>query len=365
MSKHKLANIQPKRILVITMRYLGDALLVTPLISSLRQAYPSAQIHVVLPKANEGMFEGNLAIDKIIPLSNKSNLFKFGLFLMRIFKYYDLAISTQAGDRPILTAIVAGKKNMGFVADKKVKNRWKWWFLSCPLPLNNKQIHAVLENLRFCNELNIKPSHALTPPNTTEYNISLRQKFVVLHIMPQWHYKQWQAEKWVKLGYYLQQKGFLLVLTGSSQFTEITAVKNIVRKLPPSTKNMAGQLSLAQLSCLLAKASLFIGPDTGITHLAAATGVKTVALFGPTDPLKWGPWPIAYAGNQSPFASQGIQQVANICLIQGQSEKNCVPCQQEGCNKNRNSQSDCLDILTVETVIMQIEHIVLQSLENK
>ena len=55
MSGYQPINIQPKRILVITLRYLGDTLLLTPLLASLKQAYPQAEIDVLLPQANLGV----------------------------------------------------------------------------------------------------------------------------------------------------------------------------------------------------------------------------------------------------------------------------------------------------------------------
>ena len=347
-------NIQPKSILVITLRYLGDTLLVTPLINSLKKAYPDAEIDVLLPASNLGMFEGNHDVSKLILMSDKKEKFGFGKLLFSLFRRYDLAISTQGGDRPVLCAIMAGKLSMSFIADTTSKYSWKRHLPDWLLEVKEQHLHPVLENLRFCQLLNIEPSYILSLPresgNSTPYIPS--EKFAVLHMMPQWTYKQWHEEGWIKVGQYLDRMGLVLVLTGSSQASEMEMVKALQGKLPPSTRNLAGQLSLAQLTMLIEKAALFLGPDTGITHLAAATGVRTVALYGPTDPEKWAPWPSGYMENVSPFASKGrVQQNNNVCVVQGVSEKACVPCQLEGCNRNRQSNSECLDNLTGEAVI--------------
>ena len=195
---------------MITLRYLGDALLVTPLIASLKQAYPDAEIDVLLHAANAGMLEGNRNINKLILMLAKKSFLSFGRMLCGIFRHYDLAISTQAGDRPILCAILAGKISMGFVNGTSAKQSWKRFMLDRYLEFSDDHSHAVLENLRFCGLLNINPCYVLTPP-LTHSNLIVRfpeGKYAVLHIMPQWRYKQWHVEGWLKTANFLSKKGY-------------------------------------------------------------------------------------------------------------------------------------------------------------
>ena len=359
MPAYKPVNIQPKRILVITLRYLGDTLLITPLLSSLKQAYPDAEIDVLLPASNVGMLEGNPDVAKLIPLVGKPGLSSFVRLLLSVFKRYDVAISTQAGDRPILCAILAGKFSMGFVSGNGAKNLWKHMLLDRSLVSVVRNSHSVLENQRFCELLNISPCYRLSPPRPLQANQILMpdRKYAVLHVMPQWRYKQWYEQGWKELGYYLHQKGYQLILTGSGGEIEQEVLRRLETMLPSSTLNMAGQLSLAELTLLIEKAKIFIGPDTGTTHLAAATGVLTIALFGPTDPRSWGPWPLGYSENRPPFVSVGTQSVNNVCVIQGQVGQTCVPCQLEGCERHRESRSACLDGLSSNTVIKVLENL--------
>jgi heptosyltransferase-3 len=364
MPVHQPLNIQPKRILVITLRYLGDTLLVTPLISSLKSAYPSAEIDVLLPKANLGMLTGNPDIGTLIPMTAKGDILSFVKLLCSLFRRYDLAISTQAGDRPVLCAVLAGRKSLGFVDEKASKYSWKRRFLDRALPFTAQHDHAVLENLRFCQLLNIAPKYTLTPPAASLVGVAaliLAEKYVVLHIMPQWRFKQWHESGWVALTMYLRQKGYAIVLTGSGQSEELATLQAICRKMPPSTRNLAGRLTLSQLTALIAGAEFFIGPDTGITHLAAATGAATLAIFGPTDPQKWAPWPQGYAENHTPFQAGVSKKLGNVYLLQAQIEKNCVPCQLEGCDRHRQSHSVCLEQISVTAVIAGVEELVEKS----
>lgn len=176
--------------------------------------------------------------------------------------------------------------------------------------------------------------------------------------MPQWRFKQWHKEGWIKVADFLNQKGFSIVLTGGTQAEERMAIKEIRQSLPASTTDCSGKLSLAELTALIGGAALFIGPDTGTTHLAAATGIPTIAIFGPTDPRKWAPWPAGYAKKSSPFASIGMRRVNNVSLVQGSMPQGCVPCQLEGCDRHRQSFSACLDGISAETVIACIQQII-------
>ncbi|MGR8929487.1 MAG: glycosyltransferase family 9 protein [Gammaproteobacteria bacterium] len=345
-------SIQPKHILVITLRFLGDTLLTTPLISSLKRAYPTAKIDVLTFKSNAAMLEGNPDISSLLILNGKPSALAFANLLFSLFRRYDIAVSTQAGDRPVLCAILAGKLSLGFVDDEVGKAWWKKCLLNRWLLFSRDYDHAVLENLRFCDLLGIERHYALTPPKSnTPLDKYPDKPYAVLHIMPQWRYKAWHNEGWQKLIKHLNQQGFSIALTGSNQANELEAIDDLQQALPFQVVNLAGQLSLAQLTDLISHAALFIGPDTGITHLAAATGIPTFALYGPTDPKKWAPWPFEYTSDISPFSSVGTQKVGNVFLVQGHSEKGCVPCQLEGCDRHRNSYSACLDNLQTQQVL--------------
>jgi heptosyltransferase-3 len=93
-----------------------------------------------------------------------------------------------------------------------------------------------------------------------------------------------------------------------------------------------------------------------LTHVAAALGVPTVAFYGPTDPLKWGPWPKDHAIAANPWRRLGNQSVGKVRLIQGCAP--CAPCHKEGCERNVDSFSDCLQQLSATTVIASLESVV-------
>jgi heptosyltransferase-3 len=167
--------------------------------------------------------------------------------------------------------------------------------------------------------------------------------FAVLHMSPKFSYKMWHRDGWIELAQWLEKRGIRCVLTGSGAPDEMTYVGQIFRSMPAATVNMAGKLSLAESAYLISRGKCYVGPDTALTHVAAALGTPTVALFGPSNPVKWGPWPKGYAEDRNPWGMTGTQRVNNVVLLQGAGD--CVPCMKEGCDCHNDSLSDCLQKL--------------------
>ena len=345
----------PRRILVIAMRYLGDVLLITPLLHSLRQAYPDARIDVLVFRNTAVMLEGNPDINHIITTPNRPRLVDYRHLLCQLFRRYDLAVATQAGDRSFLCLLFAAPLRISVVSQKNTTGWWKRFFVKYWTEFDDNT-HTVLQHLKLLDALNTEKHFALIPPQYSDIQQLVKQypfiasnnDYVVLHPYPQWTYKQWTVDAWIEIGHYLHKLGLTLVLSCGPAQQELDYVATIQRQLPDGTINLAGQVTLAQLATIIAKAKLYIGPDTGITHLAAATGVPVIALYGPTNPVRWAPFPYGYQSNTNPFNKKGDQQVNNVYLLQGQGD--CVPCGLEGCDRHQQSRSECLDKLSPSSV---------------
>jgi heptosyltransferase-3 len=349
----------PARILVVTLRYLGDTLLVTPLLNSLKNAYPQAQIDVLLYENTAAMLAGNPAVSHLITTVAKPHWQEHLKIYQQIFRRYDLAVCTQTGDKPTLYSFLAAPIRIGLVPQRPQTGWFKRYLYQRWLEFDTQKTHTVLELLKLCSLLDIAPIYQLTPPQPDFsslqklQSLNLPDNYVVLHPMPQWRYKQWTVAGWEAIAEYCHQQGLKVLISGSSLAAELAYLAKL--QLPDDTLNLAGKLSLAELAQIISGAKLFVGCDTGITHLAAATGVATIALFGPSDPVKWTPWPVDYHSDKPPFVTHGNQQVNNVYLIQGQ--KDCVPCYLEGCERHQQSYSACLDAITpaqVQAVIATI-----------
>jgi heptosyltransferase-3 len=140
-----------------------------------------------------------------------------------------------------------------------------------------------------------------------------------------------------------------VVATGSNDPRERAYLDAVWDGADTPVARLDGQLDWCALATLLKGAALYVGTDTAVTHLAAATGCPAVALFGPTDPRLWGPWPAG--GLDEPWNAVGsIQRRGNVWLVQHALP--CVPCQKEGCERHLDSHAACLDRLSVAEVLL-------------
>jgi heptosyltransferase III len=178
--------------------------------------------------------------------------------------------------------------------------------------------------------------------------------YAVLHLSPKFAYKMWHRDGWIELAAWLKKHNIRSVLTGSSAPDELEYIEKIFRSMSSSTLNLAGKFSLAESAFLISRAKCYVGPDTALTHMAAALGTPTVALFGPSNPVKWGPWPKGYDKESNPYKMHGTQHVNNVVLLQGEGD--CVPCMEEGCERHNNSLSECLQNLPTAKVINALQN---------
>jgi heptosyltransferase-3 len=171
-------------------------------------------------------------------------------------------------------------------------------------------------------------------------------------------YKAWTVAGWCSLIAALQARGLRVVLSGGPAATERALADEVLAGLPAGSQpvlDAVGRLRLAELSGLIGEARVFIGPDTSVTHLAAACGTPVVTLFGPSNPCVWGPWPQGYARpDESPWQFVApLQRSGNVSIVQG--VKPCVPCLLEGCDRHLASRSACLDELPAQRVIAAVD----------
>jgi len=350
----------PRRILVVVTLRIGDVLLSTPVIRSLRLAWPQAQIDVLVFEHTEGVLLRNPDIHRVITVPARPGFWQHLRLILSLFRRYDLALTTLLGDRPTLYTWIAGKTRLG-MQDGSRKEHWKQSLLTHWAKFEHVDSHTVLTNLGLVDLLGIKRNHEVVVAWNPSDEISVAkalpfdigaETFAVLHMSPKFTYKMWKRDGWVELARWLAENGIRSVLTGSSDPAELAYVEQIYRSMPAGTVSIIGKLSLAENAFLISRAKYYVGPDTALTHMAAALGTPTVALFGPSNPVKWGPWPKGYEEDRNPYKMKGSQRVNNVVVVQGEGD--CVPCMEEGCERHNASLSDCLQNLPAARVIAAI-----------
>jgi heptosyltransferase-3 len=336
------------RVLVVALRRLGDVLLTTPLIRSVKRAFPHASIDALVFAGTEGILTGNPDLAQIVTLPQHPRFGETLALMLRLCKRYDLALSTQTGDRPTFLAVIAGRQSAGPVEAGGLAAAIKRFALS-RCYVSDRGQHRVRDVLQLAKLIGIPvQAEIVCPAGGSRPALAPAQPYAVIHAAPMFTYKRWTVDGWKKLAAALHERGLGTVVTGAATdrvyLDEVWHDSNVVR--------LDGKLGWPELSALIAAARVYIGPDTAITHLAAASGTPTVALYGPTDPRLWGPWPPG--GLDRPWAAAGtIQRRGNVWLVQNPLP--CLPCQLEGCERRLDSYSQCLDELSAGQVVSAVD----------
>jgi len=380
----QFSSLKPKKVLFIATRQIGDVLVTTPLIQQARELWPEAEFHFLGYRGKLDMLKGNPNIAELIETSDRPGFGEYLSLFNRLFQRYDLAIVTQPSDRAYFYGLVAAFRRVGVLGghpqglteqDKAKKskndkqNAWKKAICLHTVDVDYFGQHVITEKLRllevfyknvqdlFSKPISVVPpaGEALTPVIASQ----LRSPYVVVHPGPLTAYKRWPLAYWQTLVTWLTQQGWQVVLSASPAKQDLQLNQDIVSLLDEATRenvvDVAGKLSIPQARSLIQGAHLYIGVDTSITHLAAACNIPTVALFGPTPPSNFGPWPNGFIGKQPYQLRARTQTVGNVTILQGPGE--CVPCRKAGCEDRPDSRSECLDLLEPNQVIEAIEKI--------
>ncbi|MGI9304038.1 MAG: putative lipopolysaccharide heptosyltransferase III [Gammaproteobacteria bacterium] len=349
------------KILLVAMPLIGDALLATPLLRSLRRARPQATIDALVYHGHETILEGNPDLTDVLTVSPRPRFAEYRAIVRRIFRRYDLAISISDSDRKMAYAVLAGRKRISIVPPPRWQDAWKR-YMTHAWTEYDKDTHTVLQNLRLADLIGVERCYELVAPRSEMAGQTLdrllpfawrEQDFAVLHPAPRWVYKRWTADGWEQLARHLAAKGLPIVLSRGGDAEEVDYVNALSANMPDAVVDLEHTLSFSEVATLISRCRVFIGADTAVTHIAAATGAPTIALFGPTRPTLWAPWPVDYAQDKPPFANKGTQRINNVTLVQGSGH--CVPCGNEGCDRHKQSRSRCLEELHSAAVIQAVD----------
>lgn len=349
-----------RNVLIVCTRRIGDVLLATPMIRSLKAGLPHLAIDMLVFDGTQDIVTANPDLRRVWTIGERPRMGQYFQLIRSIWRQYDLALSVLAGDRPTLYAWMAGRYRIGtLLADNK--SRWKQRLLHEWVPFDNLHTHTVVMNLRLLASLELEPLGTPVIAWRQEdeesaqrmcHGLRSHRSYAVLHVSPKFVYKTWTVAGWIALGQWLREQGYVVVVTGGASDQQ-TYCDQVVQGLPDAI-NLVGQAPLPALGYLLNHAALYVGTDTAVSHMAAALGTPSVVLYGPSNPVKWGPWPKDFpATPHSPWSTKGTQRQGNVLLLQGEGD--CVPCLAEGCERHINSLSECLQQLSAQRVIQAAE----------
>lgn len=319
---------QPKRILVIPLRFIGDAVLTIPVIRALRARYPESQINCLLPPHLVKLFETCPYVSNIV-VEPKS---KYQLWQILHHNNYDTAILLRRSITQAALLKLAGIKTVvGFDEQRYFEpigfKRWGL-FLSkkARFPELKTQIPQINTYLSLLHPLSIEsPDPKLELWPTEEEKVlakeklhAIGQKIVVVHCCSASREKGIAMEKWVSSLQYLVQQGYTLVSMGTSAdrnyYNELSDLSGV------HIANFCGETNLRLSAAILGMSQLIFGLDSGPMHMAAAMGTPNIiTIYGPTNEKQWAPYP--YSGKFTPIFNQNL--TCRPCLPKVCSHNNC------------------------------------------
>ncbi|MGE4241058.1 glycosyltransferase family 9 protein [Ramlibacter sp.] len=343
-----------KSVLVVVTRQIGDVLLTTPLIREVRSLWPEAAVDVLGFEGTLGMLEGNPDVRERIATPAQLGFGGAWRLLRRLWRRYDLVLVADPGDRAHLFGWAASRVRAGVLPERSSSNWWKRALLTHAVESGGDPsgVHIVAERLSLLAPWT-SASHvsnaSLVAPEGSALPAPLQSRlhagYIVMHTPSMWPYKQWPLSHFRELASLLTADGRQVVLTGGPGAHDRACVDAMKGCAPESMLVDAGSLDFRQLARLIRGAALYIGPDTSISHLAAACDVPVLAIFGPTNPQRWAPWP----GSGVAIARQASSQtLRNITIVQ--ADLPCVPCGKAGCEDHRQSGTACLPAITPQRV---------------
>lgn len=299
-----LVATPPKRIALLrALNGLGDILCAVPAFRALRVAFPQAEIVLVgLENIKPLIKRFNRYIDRLLEFPGYPGLPEQSIQLSQIPAFiqqaqneqFDLAIQMH-GNGVItnpLTVMLGARCNAGFFLPGQYCPDE-----NCFLPYINEE-SEVRRYLRLLEFLGVSSQGTeLEFPIYDEDKLALRQidaigelakeGYVCIHPGASTPARCWQAEGFAAVADALSSLGLRIILTGSA--AEVALTQKVASLMKAPSLNLAGRTSLGALAALLEQAKLLICNDTGVSHLAAALQVKSVAIFTNSDPLRWAP----------------------------------------------------------------------------
>lgn len=349
----------PRSVLIVCTQRIGDVLLSTALVRSIKRQWPQTQIDMLVYRGTDGVLENNPDLRRVICIGRHGPFWRRLIDAARLWGRYDLACAMIGSSTCRLYAWAAARKRVGLMEPHRA-TRLSRFLLNRTALDEHKRVHTVTSNLALAQLIGVSPLAEVVAPGVADepgkraaFDARLApwagRPFVVLHPYPMYRYKQWRLDGWVAMIRWLGDQGYAVALSGGPAAAEVEYAASVAAAAGEPVLNLVGQLRLGETAELIRRAKLFIGPDTGATHIAAASGTPTLALFGPSNPVRWGPWPAAWPAGQEPWPHVGSGRRGNVYLLQGEGE--CVPCGFEGCDRHRDSESRCLTGMSVSRVI--------------
>lgn len=281
-------------VLFVRFSSLGDVVLTTPAVRSLKAAFPGARISFLTKGAYSPLLEGHPDIDRVIAFEPRPGQGGFSALtgLCRGLGTFDLVIDLHVTLRSrLVAAFLPASRKVRYRKDSLMRRLWAMGWMRERMLCDGR--HVADRYLHALEPLGVSPRFTrpeifLTPREVDSSESFLRQMGVrdprgIAVILPgaRWSNKQWTAKGFAAVGEVLSsRRGFEIVVAGDRG--DRPAVDAFKRELSTECVDIAGKTGIRELAAVLRLARVAVGNDSGPGHLAAAVGTPVVTIFGPT-----------------------------------------------------------------------------------
>ncbi|MSQ15912.1 MAG: lipopolysaccharide heptosyltransferase II [Dehalococcoidia bacterium] len=291
-------------ILVIKPCCIGDLLMATPALGQLRRQFPTARIAVATGPWSKDILHGNPHVDEIIDSR------QVGVGPLRIREYLSLVSRLKTGDfqlclvldRSPLVSLLPFWAGIPLRAGLDSEGRGFSLNIRVPVTEDRHEAELYLDAVRALGieieepRLEFSISAAAFQWAAEKLRPQLGQLIVLQagggvnpgSSMPE---KRWPQERFGELARLFIENGYRIVAVGDQKDKEAAAyLTGLYNRTDEPVIDLTGQTTLEQLGAVASISSLYIGNDSGPTHLAAAVGAPVVAIFGPSRPQNYAPY---------------------------------------------------------------------------
>jgi len=280
-----------KRILVVSVNWLGDAILITPVFKALKEAFPSSYVCVMAVERVKGVFTGNSYIDEVIVFDERKNqgslLAKLRFIKSLRRRRIDTVFLVQRSFTRAFICFLAGiKKRVGYMRTKNaflLTNR-----IRPPYGLMHRQDYYLYPFEKEGVKIRDRIPQFFIPDEIQKKMIgslqSIKKKhsyIVGVNPSANWELKRWPLEYFAALtDLLIKDLNCGVIFIGADKEKRIT--REIMRKMRYEPYDFCGKTNLKELAAVIKNIDLFISNDSGPAHLAASLGINTLVIFGPT-----------------------------------------------------------------------------------
>jgi lipopolysaccharide heptosyltransferase II len=342
MSKYLEYHPAPK-ILIVQPSRIGDIIFSLPTLAAIKQKYPHARISWIVDERCYEILDGNPLLEKIFVWNRKQKSIKYYIDLMKSLRKqkFDLSIDLHGLAKSAMLVKLAGAKFKLGSSSTNGMREFSWLF-SKEIKSNGNH-HCVERHFKVAKYLDCSdeinyPIHIPEESFRSVRNKLLKEnvnleKIIGMHAGGGWLSRRWGASKYASLAKMVKvELDADIILIGGKEggISEKGLNEEIISESGVYIIDMTGKFTLKELCAFLQMCKVFVGNEAGPMHIATALNIQSVAILGPTDAKRTGP----YNGNTK--------------IIQHKME--CQPCRNRNCINPK-----CMQAVTIDDVFEEVK----------